>query len=205
MVFSATTNQPAAGDPASEDRREWLRINDNLLFEYRLLDEPSEMLAPVSEPVTDEVIAAAVGKPAVELLARSGETLADSSLAPWMMKVDWLLEVLLKTLARAHPGCMDIARATDVTISGGGISFVSPRQFNEGDRLAVKMILPPFTPIHAVVRVIQSLPVSQGQGFALATEFVDFHADDQEHLIRHILRTQAERLRARRSQGLTSA
>jgi hypothetical protein len=194
------TTQPAAGDTASEDRREWLRIDDNLLLEYRLLDELAEMPAPVTEPVTDEVIAAAVGKPTAELLARAGEPLADSSLAPWMMKVDWLLEVLLKTLARAHPGCMDIARVTHVNISGGGVSFTSPRQYKAGDRLALKIILPPFTPIQTVVKVIRSSPDTQGQGVALATEFVDLNADDQEHLIRHILRTQAERLRARRSQ-----
>jgi hypothetical protein len=200
MALSAMTNQPAVGDTDSEDRREWLRIDDNLLLEYRMLDESAELPAPVSEPVTDEVIAAAVGKPTAELLAHSGPPLADSSLTPWMMKVDWLLEVLLKTLAKAHPGCMDIARVTAVNISGGGVSFVSARQFKAGDRLALKIILPPFTPIQTVVKVIRSLPDPQGQGVALATEFVDLNADDQEHLIRHILRTQAERLRARRVQ-----
>lgn len=200
MALSAMTNQPAVGDTDSEDRREWLRIDDNLLLEYRMLDESAELPAPVSEPVTDEVIAAAVGKPTAELLAHSGGVLADSSLTPWMMKVDWLLEVLLKTLAKAHPGCMDIARVTAVNISGGGVSFVSTRQFKAGDRLAMKIILPPFTPIQTVVKVIRSLPDPQGQGVALATEFVDLNADDQEHLIRHILRTQAERLRARRVQ-----
>lgn len=200
MALSAMTNQPAVGDTDSEDRREWLRIDDNLLLEYRMLDESAELPAPVSEPVTDEVIAAAVGKPTAELLAHSGGVLADSPLTPWMMKVDWLLEVLLKTLAKAHPGCMDIARVTAVNISGGGVSFVSARQFKAGDRLAMKIILPPFTPIQTVVKVIRSLPDPQGQGVALATEFVDLNADDQEHLIRHILRTQAERLRARRVQ-----
>ncbi|MBH0178962.1 MAG: PilZ domain-containing protein [Nitrospira sp.] len=201
MALTAMTNQPIAGDSASEDRREWLRIDDNLLLEYRLLDESTEMSAPVSEPVTDEVIAAAVGKPTAELLAHSGEALTDSSLVPWMMKVDWLLEVLLKTVAKAHPGCMDIARVTAVNISGGGVSFTSSREFKAGDRLALKIILPPFTPIQTIVKVIRSVPDPQGQGVALATEFVDLNADDQEHLIRHILRTQAERLRARRGQG----
>ena len=202
MALSAMTktNQPTAGDTASEDRREWLRIDDNLLLEYRLLDESAEMHVSVSEPVTDAVIAAAVGKPTAELLAHSGEALADSSLAPWMMKVDWLLEVLLKTVAKAHPGCMDIARVTAVNISGGGVSFTSPGEFKAGDRLALKIILPPFTPIQTVIKIIRSSPDPQGQGFALATEFVDLNADDQEHLIRHILRTQAERLRARRGQ-----
>lgn len=198
MASSAMANQSITGDRASEDRREWLRIDDNLLLEYRLLDESAEMPATVSEPVTDEVIAAAVGKPTAELLAHSGEALSDSSLVPWMMKVDWLLEVLLKTVAKAHPGCMDIARVTAVNISGGGVSFTSPRQFKAGDRLALKIILPPFTPIQTVIKIIRSSPDPQGQGCALATEFIDLTADDQEHLIRHILRTQAERLRAGR-------
>ena len=87
-----------------------------------------------------------------------------------------------------------------VNISGGGVSFTSPREFKDGDRLALKIILPPFTPIQTVIKIIRSSPNPQGQGFALATEFIDLNADDQERLIRHILRTQAERLRARRSQ-----
>jgi hypothetical protein len=199
MHREAMPNQPVPVSVSSDERREWLRIDDNLLLEYRLLDESPDAHFPISEPVTDDMIAAAVGKPTAELWARSGETLADSSLAPWVMKVDWLLEVLLKTLARAHPGCMGLARVTNVNISGGGISFVSPRQFDAGHQLAITVILPPFTKIQAVAKVIRSSPDNHGQGFALATEFVDLSADDQEHLIRHILHTQAERLRAQRN------
>ncbi len=60
------------------------------------------------------------------------------------------------------------------------------------------MILPPFRLIQTLTKVIRSVPQADGQGFAIATEFIDLKADDQEHLIRHILHTQAERLRARR-------
>ena len=201
MALSVMPKQPTAGDLASEDRREWLRIDDNLLLEYRLLDESAEMPASVSAPVTDEVIAAAVGKPTAELLAHSGEALVDSSLVPWMMKVDWLLEVLLKTLAKAHPGCMDLARVTAVNISGGGVSFTSPRQFNAGDRLALKIILPPFIPIHTTARVIRSIQAKDGINYDIATEFIQLNPNDQEHLIRHIIQAQAERLRGRRKQA----
>jgi hypothetical protein len=144
------------------------------------------------------MIAAAVGKPTTDLLARSGEVLGSSPLLPWVMKVDWLLEVMLKTLATLHPECMAIARETEVNISGGGISFASPRQFAAGDQLALKVILPPFTPIQTVAKVIRTTPHTAGQGFIIATEFQDLAADDQEHIIRHIIQAQAERLRARR-------
>jgi c-di-GMP-binding flagellar brake protein YcgR len=87
----------------------------------------------------------------------------------------------------------------DVNLSGGGVGFVSPREFAAGDQLAIKLILPPFILIQARAKVIRSVSQADGQGFAIATEFVDLKADDQEHLIRHILHAQAERLRARRN------
>jgi hypothetical protein len=90
----------------------------------------------------------------------------------------------------------------DVNLSGGGVGFVSPREFTAGDRLAIKLILPPFILIQTVAKVIRSIPQADGQGFAIATEFVDLKADDLEHLIRHILHTQAERLRSRRTSAL---
>jgi hypothetical protein len=183
----------------ADERREWLRIDDTLLLEYRLLGESAEASSRDQPPVTPDVIAAAVGKPTADLLARSGDALSESALLPWVLKVDWLMEVALKTLAKAHPGCMEIARMTSVNISGGGVSFVSPRPFAAGDRLALKVILPPFAPIHTVAEVVRSTPNPDGQGVWLATEFVDLKADDQDQLIRYILHMQAERLRARRS------
>ncbi|MFN3681277.1 MAG: flagellar brake protein [Nitrospira sp.] len=182
---------------ASEDRREWVRVVDDLLLEYRL-DNGADGKAVTTERTTDDMIAAAVEKPTAELFAQSGEDLAGTALMPWIMKVDWLLEVILKTLARVHPGCMELAKVTTVNISGGGIGFVAPQQFNIGDRLALRVILPPFTPIQVAARVIRSSPDPQGRGFALAAEFVDLGADEQDRLIQYILQTQAEQLRSRR-------
>lgn len=183
---------------AADNRREWIRIDDRLLFEYRLVEEKGDRGCLPREAVTEEMIAAAVEKPTSELLARSGDVLTNAALVPWIMKVDWLIEVILKALAKAHPGSIDLARVTNVNISGGGIGFVSPGQFHAGDRLALKLILPPFTPIHAVAKVLRSAPPPGGDGFVVAAEFVEMSADDQEHLIRHILQVQAEQLRARR-------
>jgi hypothetical protein len=184
---------------ASEDRREWVRVEDDLLLEYRL-DNGGDGQTVTTDTVTDDMIAAAVEKPTADLLAKSGDALAQTALIPWMMKVDWLLEVILKTLAKSHPGCMELAKVTTVNISGGGISFVAPQRFNAGDRLTLKVILPPFTPVHAAAKVIRSSPDPQGRGFMLAAEFVDLGADEQDHLIRYILQTQAEQLRSRRKE-----
>jgi hypothetical protein len=183
-----------------DERREWIRIDDRVLMEYRLVTESGNTVPVEASPATPESIAVAVGKPTSDLLARSGEVMADSVVLPWIRKVDYLLEVILNALAVSQPSSVTMARPMEVNLSGGGIGFVSPREFSSGDQLAIKLILPPFTLIQTLVKVIRAVPQADCLGYAIATEFVDLKVDDQEQVIRHILQTQAERLRARRGQ-----
>ena len=183
---------------SSDERREWIRIDDRVLLEYRLVTDPAEGPTPGVPPITNEAITAAIAKPTSDLLFRSGEQLAQSPLLPWIMKVDWLLEVMVKTLAKMHPEGLAIAQVADVTLSGGGIGFLSTRKFAVDDMLRLKIILPPFTPIHTTARVIRSTLAKDGIQYDIASEYLELSPDDQEHLIRHIIQTQAERLRGRR-------
>ncbi|MDH4186510.1 MAG: PilZ domain-containing protein [Nitrospira sp.] len=190
---------PQSNTVPNDDRREWLRIDDRVLLEYRLLTDSEDETAPGSLPVTHQAIVEAIHKPTLDYFAQQGEQLAHSPLLPWMMKVDWLLEVIIKTLAQMHPGGVPIAQVADVNLSGGGISFVSQRQFAVGDKLSLKVVLPPFMPIQATALVIRSMPATERAGYDIATEFITLSPNDQEVLIRHILFTQAERIRAKRT------
>jgi hypothetical protein len=198
MTSHTTTPMESPSITSQDERREWLRIDDRVLMEYRLLMESGHTLSVEVGAPTADMISTAVGKPTAELLARSGDSLVGSPVLPWIMKVDYLLEVILNALAASRPESVAMARPMDVNLSGGGVSFVSDREFSPGDQLALKLILPPFILIKATVRVIRAMPQARGQGYAIATEFVDLKPDDQEHLIRHILQAQAEQLRARR-------
>lgn len=186
---------------AVDERREWIRVDDHLLMEFRLTSESADTLPSGTPPLTDEMIAAAVGKPTADLLARTGDTLATSPFLPWIMKVDWLMEVLLRGMAHIQPDSIAIARLTEVNISGGGISFVSPRPFQPADLLTLKLILPPFTPVNTSAKVIRTSPLTGAPGYLIATQYIDLPPDHQEDIIRHIIQTQAERLRARRNTG----
>ena len=181
---------------ASDERREWIRIDDCVLMEYRLLTETGIVVPVETNSATPETISATVTKPTADLLARTGESLTGSPLLPWILKVDYLLEVILNSLAISQPSSVIMARPTDVNLSGGGVGFVSPREFSVGDQLAIKLILPPFILIQAMAKVIRSVSQADGQRFAIATEFVDLKVDDQEHLIRHILHAACAESRA---------
>ena len=88
---------------------------------------------------------------------------------------------------------------TDVNLSASGVSFSTSCPLNEGDALDLTMILPPFTPILAAGEVSRVTPVSGAATprYMAAVRFQASSAENQEHLIRHILRVQAERQRAR--------
>ncbi|MBK9305824.1 MAG: PilZ domain-containing protein [Nitrospira sp.] len=198
MTSLGTTSSVQPVEISQDERREWIRIDDRILMEYHMVTESGRALPITVAPPSAQSISEAVMKPTAELLARSGESVMGSPMLPWIMKVDYLLEVILNALAASRPETVNIARLTDVNLSGGGVGFVASRDFMSGDQLILKLFLPPFTPIQTTVRVIRSEPLAQGQEFMIATEFIDLKPDDQEHLIRHILQTQAERLRSRR-------
>ena len=184
----------------NEERREWLRIEDRLLLEYRRIDETADAMNSYLPPVTEDTIATAVSKPTIDLLVRGGETFAGSPLLPWVSKIDWMLETILKSLVKSHPGSVAIARLSDVDISAGGLGFNTPRRFEADDVLVIKCILPPFSMIETSARIIRvtSLNTDPAQ-FHVATQFIELGADEQELIIRHILQVQAERLRARKA------
>jgi hypothetical protein len=175
-----------------------MRIDECLLFDYRLVDDPAA--ASGLPPVTKDMVSALVHKPTADMIAREGESFDGSPLLPWISKIDWLLETILTSLTAIHPGSVSIPRLTEVNISAGGLSFLSPRPLDVDAILALRFIVPPFTHIQTQARVIRAVPAGRGEAeFRIATEFTTLSADDQEHVIRHILRTQAERLRARKA------
>lgn len=198
--------------PVEDDRRELLRIDDRLLVEYWPVGEAAESGEGWSLPQVDEAITAFIARPTSDLLARAAqETERDASvearLAPWLMKVDWALELLLKAVARMSPQGLAVPQLTEVNISGGGICFETPRRFEPGQQLELRIILPPFVPIAAVAEVVRAIPARRGAPggearggsgrFATATRFVSINSEGRERIIRHILQRQAERLRAR--------
>ncbi len=136
-MASPVTTPSVPSKNSADERREWIRIDDRVLMEYRLLTETGTGDLVEAGRTTPEMISAAVTKPTADLLARSGESLVGSPVLPWIMKVDYLLEVILNSLAMCQPSSVTMARPTDVNLSGGGVGFVSPREFTAGDQLAI--------------------------------------------------------------------
>ena len=189
-----------------DERREWLRVDDRLLLEYRVVGEGPGSVLLESSVSDEEAITTFITKPTEDLLSHSSASEAESLLIPWLRKVDWVLELVLHRLVYLSKQPIVLPRPTTVNISGGGISFYASRSFQVGDHLDLRLILPPFSPIQARVEVTQlisardQVPVQ----WCVATRFVLIDQDDHERLIRHIIHVQAERLRARHLSEVTA-
>jgi hypothetical protein len=183
---------------AVDDRREWLRIDDTLLLEYRVVGEPYVPTSGPDAAAAEETITTFISKPTNDLLAFAQLHEGEALLVPWLKKIDWVLEAVLHRLVRMSKETIQLPRLTEVNISGGGVSFSLPRRLQAGDQLDLHIILPPFSAIQARVDVMHATPVDgKGGAWWTGTCYTQISQDDHECLIRHILHVQAERLRAR--------
>ncbi|MEW6248558.1 MAG: PilZ domain-containing protein [Nitrospirota bacterium] len=148
----------------------------------------------------EQTIETFITKPTADLLCHAAPSTAESPLVPWLLKIDWLLNLILRTLATMHPEGIVLPEVASLNISGGGIGFETTRVIDVGNRLSLMLILPPFAAVRAEAIVVAVTPVKCDRPrWHVSTEFTAISADDRERLIRHILQTQAERLRERRT------
>lgn len=191
---------PPSWRASDDERRELLRLDDTVLLECRPEGKAATPDASGGEPGAEDAVTAFIGRPSTELLSRVRDGTAESVLAPWLMKLDWALEVVLKALVRIAPEAVHLPSLCEVNLSGSGIRFQSSRSYRAGDRLDLRFVLPPFVPIQAKGEVVRSEPVRGDAGrHDVAVRFTGIGADDRERIIRHIVQRQAERLRARRN------
>lgn len=194
--LQATAARTAALRTAGDERRDLLRLDDRLLLECQ--GEPDAVEG--GAPSVEAAVSAFMGGPTPELLTRAAAGGAEAWLLPWMMKLDWAVEVMLRGLARINPDAVRLPSTCDVNLSGSGLRFRSTRPFRQGEAVALRLVLPPFVPVSAQGEVVRSAALKGEAGrYDVAVKFSAIAADDRERIIRHIMQRQAEVLRARRN------
>ncbi len=173
------------------DRRDFFRIQDRIGLEIRKL-EPGH--SDLSDPFTEGHLNGLRDE-----LRRLDQDirLHLASLA----ERDRLLTTLIKslngkldTLARImafEQNPLQQEQWQDVTLSEGGIAFTTACDaYQAGDRLAVRMTLPPelFRP-QAVADVIDAIPDRHG-GSHVRTQFTSIHDSDRQQIARHVMKWQ---------------
>ena len=180
---------PPSGD-SQRERREFFRIDDRIGLEVRRLDDAH----PGDDPFNNsplEALKAEFRRLDQDVRAHLASLAERDRLLAGLVKS---LNSKVDTLARIIAFEQNPLQPEDwqeVTLSEGGLSFSSSTPaWQPGDRLAVRMTLPPelFQP-QALARVIEVHPDSSG-GARVHTEFARIDDGDRQQIARHVMRWQ---------------
>ncbi|MAB23487.1 PilZ domain-containing protein [Pseudomonas neustonica] len=181
----------------NEDKREFFRIQDQMVLDFKPIDGPDADLGSQHGVLFDLLTEMhLLDYESQHLLRQISER--DRALAQYLKIINKRMDLLGKTLAIELSG--DFGEPMDVTISEGGLSFESSEAYPVDSWLALRMILLP-APLGLAlpVRVLRCDRNDRNEGWTLAVNF-DVLTDAQRQLLaRHILQKQAQEIRAAKS------
>lgn len=176
---------------AMGDRRDYFRIRDRVGLEIRVLAAgDSGESDPFNEGHLDDLRAELrrLDQDIKVHLASLAEK--DRLMTTLIKSLNGKLDILARIMAfEQNP--LQPEQWQEVTLSEGGIAFASSDgNFQVGDRLAVRLTLPPelYRP-QAVAEVIECIPGDSG-GNWVHSEFTHIHDGDRQQIARHVMRWQ---------------
>lgn len=121
----------------------------------------------------------------------------DIVLAEWLKMLNAKLDVIMGTLAEQKEA-MPLMSQKMVNISGGGLSIESSENYNRGDILEMKMILP-LTPASTLYIYGEVVDVRvKDNHYHTAVKFIQIDDEVRDHVVRFVFKTQRDILRKKR-------
>ncbi|WP_372966074.1 PilZ domain-containing protein [Marinobacter sp.] len=174
-----------------QDRREYFRIHDRIGLEVRRLAEQDQADPDLFTNTPLESLKAEFRRLDQDIKTHLANLAERDRLLTGLIKS---LNSKMDTLARIiafEQNPLQPDDWQDVTLSEGGLAFFSPSAtWLAGDRMAVRMTLPPdlYQP-QAIAKVLDVEPVTSG-GARVQAEFIDLHESDRQQIARHVMRWQ---------------
>jgi|WetSurSiteA1Bulk_404760.scaffolds.fasta_scaffold100700_1 hypothetical protein len=183
--------------PGADEKREFFRIRDRLLVEFRQVSFEESLLLERSLKHTFSFHSPS--DPRLSELPTSPPVIRD--LFAYMEVLDRKLNMIIDVLLRKDDTFQ--SRYLEVDISGAGIRFGSDRRWDEGSYMELRIILPCFPDVRIgalgrVTRSHESLPASGG-GWETAVGFVAMSENDRDILINYVFSKEREHLRVRKT------
>lgn len=177
---------------AKADRREYFRIEDRIGLEIRRLsgNADSEQDDPFNGSPLESLKAEfrRLDQDVKAHLASLAER--DRLLTGLIKSMNSKLDTLARIIAfEQNP--LQPEDWQDVTLSEGGLSFFSSTPtWNQGDRIAVRMTLPPELYQPQAIAEVLSAEVDDRGGARVHTEFVQLDDSSRQQIARHVMRWQ---------------
>ena len=189
----------------SDERREYFRIDDEVVLDYRLIDE--DAVAPLVERiqarVPDRFTAASSFAATSRQMGQVMHKVQNQSpeLARCLQAIDQKLNLLAQLFVTEEIH-IDQQPTQAVNLSAGGIAFRSQQEIRTGSLLEMRIVLfPSLVGILNVSRVIHCERINDGNtqySWQIAVAYEHLRESDRELLVRHIMTKETRRLRADR-------
>jgi hypothetical protein len=184
---------------ASKERREFLRVEEQVVLNYRVVteEEAAAVAARLNAPCPDRFTVAARFESSTTGMAHLLHGLAGRlpEVAACVRVLDQKLNDLARLLLVQETDCSSEPPRL-ASLSAGGLAFGSREQLAEGDLLELKLVLPgAMIGILTVARVVhvEHLP---GAGFTggypwwVGVQYLHIRESDRDLLVKHVMQVQ---------------
>lgn len=180
-----------------EDRRESARVDDTLIVQFSVLGSEGKMYANSAMAPLDPTDLLCTWRQlrSVREAASSGSEDEKAGVAEQLLlRVDWLLNEVLRAMSHLIPGQLKIPMPTNVNIGTNGIRFDSSTEVSVGDTLNLFVVLPIFDPIKCLGQVewVRKRVEGDRVSYYIGASFLDISDHDKERITHYMFGRQAE-------------
>lgn len=189
-------------DVQANERRQYYRIDDSAIFSYHVLNKESDIehinaAEKISTAFEMIELFGQMNQQMSVSLGRISENSAD--IAAYLKGLDNKIE-LLAQMYLFKDSQTDLEPRRQINLGAGGLAFGSDEKLRQGTLIAMDMILSTdLLCLHLTGRVIQISNEKNGDfPYRISVGFVEISDNEVDQIIKHIMRLQAEQLRAKR-------
>jgi len=192
-----------------DERRRFFRIDDELVFFYRKIDE---VTANRMTAGTQDILGNASLTAALDVLSQESSLLMrriernQPDIADYLKVLENKIELLVRAFMTQGMNWSQ-QEPSNVNLSASGIAFECAEAMAPGEFLEIKMLLASsMSLIVAVGRVVHCTIQTQDGGaptYLIAVDYYNMHEQDREFLIKHVVKRQLQQLRQHKAQQET--
>lgn len=191
----------------TEEKRRYFRVNDTINLLYKVIDKSQ---ADAASHVSNDVLGNCSLASALDVLTQEARMLSprlerrDPEMFEYLKIIDTKINLIAQALSIQSDQFSE-HDAREVNLSATGLAFSNEKAIGVGELLELRMLLTScMAVVVAYAKVVQCKDIAQDspeRPFAICVEYVNLKDEDQELLIKHVVKKQLQQLRDKNELG----
>lgn len=188
----------------SDDKREFFRVNHDVLFEFKVVDaDTAENFQPDNE--FDDAVSLSLLNELRKLDHESTQTLRlltekNRLLGDYLQTLSNKIDLIARHTLFANNFASPASAATRINVSEDGIAFMSERALYKDSYLAIRLIfLPSYSPVISFAKVLRC--EAKEKNYQIGAQFFRTTETQRQELSRQVLKAQVQLRKNTKSPG----